>query len=117
MTQSPESILCRIPGWDGASVTELSGGLNNQTWLAEIDGRKAVLKIDEQPRSAPFNSRRAEASIQSIAANHGLANAVLYLDDPVRPPDVVEGDAWTPPYIHHDANLDLEAATLRRLPA
>jgi hypothetical protein len=42
VTRSPESILCEIPGWDGASLTELSGGLNNQTWLAEIDGRKAV---------------------------------------------------------------------------
>jgi len=50
VTQSPESILFAIPGWNGASVTELSGGLNNQTWLAEMDGRKAVLKIDEQPR-------------------------------------------------------------------
>ena len=117
MTQSPESILCEIPGWDGASVTELSGGLNNQTWLAEIDGRKAVLKIDEQPRSEPFNSRPAEASIQSIAANHGLANAVLYVDQQVILTEFVEGEVWKPGHFERDDNIELVAATLRRLHA
>ena len=117
MTQSPESILSAIPGWDGASITELSGGLSNQTWLAEIGDRKAVLKIDEQPRSAPFNSRPAEASIQSIAANHGLANAVLYVDQLVLLTEFVEGEVWKPQYLERDDNIELVAATLRRLHA
>ena len=117
MTRSPESILSEIPGWDGASVTELGGGLNNQTWLAEIDGRKSVLKIDEQPRSEPFNSRPAEARIQSIAANQGLANAVLYVDEQVLLTEFVEGEVWTPHYLERDDNIELMAATLRRLHA
>ena len=117
MRQSPESILCEIPGWDGASVTELKGGLNNQTWLAEIDGRKAVLKVDEQLRSEPFNSRPAEASIQSIAANHGLAGAVLYVDQQVLLTDFVEGEVWKPHHLERDGNIELVATTLRRLHA
>ena len=117
MTQSPESVLCKIPGWDGASVTELSGGLSNQTWLAEIDGRKAVLKVDEQLRSEPFNSRPAEASIQSIAANHGLAGAVLYVDQQVLLTDFVEGEVWKPHHLERDGNIELVATTLRRLHA
>jgi len=117
VTQSPESILSEIPGWDAASVTELRGGLSNQTWLAELDGRKAVLKIDEQPRSAPFNSRPAEASIQSIAANHGLASAVLYVDQQVLLTEFVEGEVWKPHYLEQDDNIELVVATLRRLHA
>ena len=117
MRQLPESILYEIPGWDGASVTELMGGLNNQTWLAEIDGRKAVLKIDEQPRSEPVNSRPAEASIQSIAANHGLAGAVLYVDQQVLLTEFVEGEVWKPHHLERDGNIELVATTLRRLHA
>ena len=117
MTRLPESILCEIPGWDGASVTELSGGLNNRTWLAEIDGRKAVLKIDEHPRSEPFNSRPAEASIQSIAADHGLASAVLYVDEQVLLTEFVEGEVWKRDHLKRGGNIELVAATLRRLHA
>lgn len=117
MTQSPESILFAIPGWNGASVTELSGGLNNQTWLAEMDDRKAVLKIDEQPRSEPFNSRPAEASIQSIAASQGLAGAVLHVDEQVLLCEFLEGQVWKPQHLERDDNIELVATTLRRLHA
>jgi len=115
VTQSPESILFAIPGWNGASVTELSGGLNNQTWLAEMDGRKAVLKIDEQPRSEPFNSRPAEASVQSIAARQGLAGAVLHVDEQVLLCEFLEGQVWKPQHLERDDNIELVATTLRRL--
>ena len=117
MTRTPESVLCEIPGWDGASVASLSGGLNNRTWLAEIDGRRAVLKIDEQPRPEPFNSRPAEASIQSMAANHGLANAVLYVDQQVLLTEFVEGEVWKPHHLERDDNIELLATTLRQLHA
>jgi thiamine kinase-like enzyme len=117
VTRTPESVLCEIPGWDGASVTSLSGGLNNRTWLAEIDDRKAVLKIDEQPRSEPFNSRPTEASIQAIAANHGLANAVLYVDQQVLLTEYAEGEVWKPHHLERVDNIELVAKTLRRLHA
>ena len=117
MTRSPESVLCDIPGWDGASFTRLSGGLNNRTWVVEQDGRKAVLKIDEQVRSEPFNPRPIEAGIQSVAANHGLANAVLYVDEQVLLTEFVEGIVWQPQCLEHDDNIELVAKTLRQLHA
>jgi thiamine kinase-like enzyme len=110
-------VLCEIPGWDGASVNRLNGGLNNRTWLVEKDGRKAVLKIDDELRSQPFNPRPVEASIQSIAANHGLANAVLYVGEQVLLTEFVEGVVWTPRCLEHDDNIELVAKTLRQLHA
>ena len=58
MGMTPEQALSTIPGWEGASVTELKGGLSNRTWRVDRDGRSAVLKIDERPRGEPYNTRR-----------------------------------------------------------
>lgn len=113
--RTPEDVLAGIDGWQGASVKELPGGLTNRTWLVERDGRKAVLKVDESPRVAPYNSRLAEAGIQTIAAKHGLANAVLYVDDLTLLTEYVEGVVWEPGYLERDENIELVAGTLRRL--
>jgi thiamine kinase-like enzyme len=82
-----------------------------------MDDRKAVLKIDEQPRSEPFNSRPAEASIQSIAASQGLAGAVLHVDEQVLLCEFLEGQVWKPQHLERDENIELVATTLRRLHA
>ena len=112
---TPESVLAGVKGWEGADVSELSGGLTNCTWLVERDSRKAVLKIDASPRGEPFNSRPAEASIQSIAAGQGLANAVLYADEITLLTEYVEGVVWEPDCLERDDNIELVAGTLRRL--
>ena len=52
MGMTPADVLAGIDGWAGASVSVLSGGLSNHTWLVEKDGRTAVLKIDDEPRGA-----------------------------------------------------------------
>jgi len=113
--RTPESVLAGIDGWENATVSELDGGLTNRTWLVELDGKKAVLKIDESKRASPFNSRLAEAGIQTIAANHGLANAVLYVDDFTLLTEYVDGVVWEPDCLERDDNIELVAATLRRL--
>ena len=112
---TPESVLAGVKGWEGADVSELSGGLTNCTWLIERDSRKAVLKIDASPRGEPFNSRPAEAGIQSIAAGQGLANAVLYADEITLLTEYVEGVVWEPDCLERDDNIELVAGTLRRL--
>ena len=117
MSLTPASVLSEIPGWEDASVTELSGGLTNCTWLVEKAGRKAVLKIDKQPRDEPYNSRPVEATIQSIAARQGLANAVLYVGEQVLLTEYVEGVVWNPDCLERDDNIELVATTLRRLHA
>ena len=113
--REPAAVLAEIPGWEGASCRELSGGLSNRTFLVETDGRAAVLKIDPRRRDAPYNARPAEAAIQTAAAEQGLANRVLYVTDTVYMTEYLEGDVWSGEELRDDARLDALAAALRRL--
>ena len=112
---SPATVLERIPGWRGASWSELPGGLTNRTLLVEKDGRRAVLKIDPSPRTAPYNSRRDEASIQERAAALGRANHVLHVEDTVLLSEWGEGEVWTRTHLGHHDNLRRVAAALREI--
>lgn len=115
--REPQELLAEVPGWDGAAVSELHGGLTNRTWLVEKSGNKAVLKIDEEPRSAPYNSRPDEARIQAIAANSGLANRVLYFDDQAIMTEYASGSVWQASCFEREGNIERIAAVLRRLHA
>ena len=115
MKRSPEAVLADIPGWERAHARVLSGGLSNHAWLVETGDTKAVLKIDEAPRAAPYNSRSAEARIQSIAAEQGLANRVLYATETVYMTAYLEGDVWTREALHDSARLVRLALALRKL--
>jgi thiamine kinase-like enzyme len=115
MSLTPEAVLGAFPEWDGSTATELKGGLTNTTWLVECDGRKGVLKIDEGVRGDPYNSRSAEASIQSIAAEHGLASAVIHASERVLLTEYVEGVVWTLDCLEDDANIGQLAVALRKL--
>jgi thiamine kinase len=112
-----QQLLDELPGWAGATVSELDGGLTNRTWLVEKGSRKAVLKIDEKPRSAPYNTRPAEAHLQSIAANHGLANSVLYFDDRAIMSEYLRGYVWEMASFELEDNIERLASLLRRLHA
>jgi len=117
LIKSVESVLLQIPGWEGAKPKELSGGLNNQTWLVEIGGRRAVLKIDQHPRDTPFNMRAAEAQVQTQAAQAGLASAVLFASDTVYMTEYVDGIVWSSVSLDDNENLDQLAAALKKLHA
>ena len=117
MGMTPADVLADIDGWEGARVSVLSGGLSNHTWLVEKDGDRAVLKIDDQPRGAPYNTRRNEADIQSQACESGLANRVLYVHETVYLSEYVEGEVWSPDNLKDDAHLQQLAVALRKLHA
>ena len=102
---NPDEVLAGIPGWRGASWSELPGGLTNRTLLVEKNDRRAVLKIDPTPRTAPYNSRRGEARIQDQAAVLGRANPVLYVDDTVLLSEWGEGEVWRRAHFDDDENL------------
>ena len=68
--RSPQVVLAAVEGWEDAAVDELSGGLTNRTWLVRSGDNKAVLKIDDEIRNAPYNPRPVEASIQSLSLIH-----------------------------------------------
>ena len=112
---TPAEILADLPEWRDSAVTELSGGLTNRSWLVAANGRKAVLKVDESPRSSPYNSRHDEARIQSAAAEAELANPVIFAADTVYMTEYVEGTVWAPDCLEKHDNLERLGRALRAL--
>jgi len=112
---TPEATLARIPGWESASIRELSGGLTNRTFLLESGGRRAVLKIDAERRAAPYNPRDEEATLQRTAARAGLANHVLHADETTYLTEYLEGHVWIRADLESDDNLRRLATALRRM--
>ncbi|MDJ0907978.1 MAG: phosphotransferase [Woeseiaceae bacterium] len=112
-----ERLLESIPGWEGASWSELDGGLTNRSYLLEDKGRRAVLKVDESSRGIPFSSRVEEATVQSAAAAKGIAAPVLFASDTLYLTEYVEGEVWTRADLESVEQLDALAATLRELHA
>jgi len=90
MSISPDDVLAGIPGWKGARYTKLRGGLTNVTWHVVHGDRSGVLKIDEDGREEPLNTRSIEA-------------------------EYVEGTVWKRSYFDTDANLEELASALKRL--
>jgi len=117
VTLTPEEVLADIPGWESASCTELNGGLTNRTWRVTTGGKEGVLKIDDGPREAPFNTRCAEANTQNIAARAGLAPYIILANDGLYFTEFVEGVVWQRSCLEEDSNLELIAAALQRLHA
>ena len=115
--RSAQAILERLPDWRGASIEALPGGLTNRTWLVTRDDRRAVLKVDERPRQAPFNSRVEEARIQSMAAERGLAGPVWHVEEGALLTAWVDGDVWGPAHLADGDNIERVAAALRQLHA
>ena len=117
MSKTPEEALLTVPGWEGAAYCELSGGLSNRTYLVETGDAKAVLKIDGGLRGAPYNARKAEAQIQTLAADEGLAGRVLFVSDTIYMTEYLEGIIWSGECLDDNTNLDVLAAGLKKLHA
>lgn len=117
MTLTPEEVLAGIPGWEGATITELKGGLTNMSWRIVNGARSGVLKIDSELRGEPLNTRCAEAYAQNAAARAGLAPKVILANDGMYFSDYVEGTVWSRSCLDKAGNLELIAAALRRLHA
>lgn len=113
--KSPESVLATIPGWQHASCTALHGGLTNRSYLVDGGDRRAVLKINDGPRTAPLNSRDQEAQIQTIAAKNGLASPVLFAKDDIYMTEYLEGQVWSDDSLEDNSNLLELARALKKL--
>jgi thiamine kinase-like enzyme len=115
MSTTIESVLAQIPDWERATYRELPGGLSNHTLLVETAGRRAVLKIDDTPREAPYNCRQSEAQVQSSASEKNLASPVLFVNDTTYMTEYLEGDVWSSASLDDDRNLGDLAVALRKL--
>jgi len=115
MTETPDTVLRDLPDWADASFERLECGQTIGSWIIDAGDRKAVLKIDDAPRKGPFNTRRAEAQIQTTAARQGLANQVLYVTDTVLMTEFIDGVVWSLDCLEDSANIEQLAIALRRL--
>jgi thiamine kinase-like enzyme len=115
MSISPDDILADIPGWEGARYTKLRGGLTNVTWHVVHEARAGVLKIDEDRREHPLNSRSEEATIQTNAANAGLAPKVILAREGMYFAEYIEGTVWKRGCFDTNANLEELALALKRV--
>ena len=117
MSDAVKRALAQVPGWESASVARLKGGLTNSCWLIERGERKAVLKIDDSPRGAPFSSRLAEAEFQARAAKHGLANSVIFANDTMLVTEYIDGAVWSAGSLDVNENLEKLATAMKKLHA
>ena len=115
MTETPDAVLSGLPDWADASFERLECGQTLNSWIIDAGDRKAVLKIDDAPRQAPFNTRQAEAQIQTTAAKQGLANRVFHVTDTVLITEYVDGVIWSLDCLEDSANVEQLAIALRRL--
>lgn len=113
--RSPDDVLAQIPGWEDAICTELEGGLTNSVWKLSVDGRSAVLKMDEQPRKLPFSCRHDEAVIQSTAAYAGIAPKVILAEAGFILSDFVDGTVWSADHLVDFKNLTQLGCALRHV--
>lgn len=117
MAQDPATILAGIPEWRGADIEQLCGGYNNATYRLTKGDRSAVLKLDVSPRDETLNPRVVEAQIQNMAAQAGLAPAVIFADERMYLGEYVEGTAWARGCLGKKENLERLARTLKKLHA
>jgi thiamine kinase-like enzyme len=115
--QQPQKVLERIPGWQGANVERLAGGLMNVSYLVRKKDSAAVLKIDSPETRAPRSDRATEAQLQTIAFEAGLAGAVIYQDERCYLSEYLEGETWTDQELRLTYKLTELAVALRRLHA
>jgi thiamine kinase-like enzyme len=115
VTRSPDEILAKIPGWEGARYARLAGGLTNNSWRVVQGELSGVLKIDEAARELPFNTRHSEALVQNTAASAGLAPKVILANDEMYFTEYVEGTVWGRDCFEKESNLKLLAAVLKRV--
>jgi len=109
------AALAKIPGWAGGRLARLDGGAVNDTWLVDAGGRRAVLRLDVEPRQLPLNSRRDEAVVQRAAAAAGLATDVLHVEDGIYLAAFAAGTVWTAKWLADPERLTALGRRLREL--
>ena len=82
----------RLPEWRKASIEKIRQGQTNNAFLLTLGERRALCKIDTEPRPIVVNSRTEEADIQRRVATNGLSPAVLYADEHCIVTEYVDAD-------------------------
>lgn len=82
----------RLPEWRKASIERIKQGQTNDAFLLTRGDRRALCKVDTEPRAEVVNSRVEEAAIQRRVAASGLAPAVLHADENLIVTEYIDAD-------------------------
>lgn len=85
----------RLPEWRKASIDRIRQGQTDNAFLLTLGERRALCKIDAEPRPVIVNSRVEEAAIQRRVAAADLSPAVLYADEHCIVTEYVDADVLT----------------------
>jgi thiamine kinase-like enzyme len=80
MDQHLERIFAQVPGWhiNDAVITPLVGGITNQNYRVDINGKAFVLRIGGKGTQLLGIDRKREYACTAIAAQIGVGAEVIY---------------------------------------
>lgn len=106
--------LRSLPGWEDARIEPLKSARAN-AWRLTAGSRTAVLKLDAEPRRAPYNTRAQEAAAQERAAVAGLAAPVYWSSSEGLLTAWLDGDSLVPGDLEDPDSLSALALSLKAL--
>ncbi|MGH2596053.1 MAG: phosphotransferase [Actinomycetota bacterium] len=116
-----DDVLHRIPTWrdEGVVATPLSGGLTNDNYVVEADGRRYVVRIPGASTELLAVDRRNERHNAEAAATTGVSpRIVTYLEDVcVMVLEYVDAETMSAERLREPQMPERIASSLRRLHA
>lgn len=74
--QHARRLVGQLPGWSGAELTPLHGGITNQNFVAGVDGRRYVVRLPGERTELLAIDRAGEVEMATRAAQLGIGPAV-----------------------------------------
>lgn len=122
MSLSLQEAIARVPQWAGArdlKTTFLAGGITNQNYRVDVDGRAYVLRIGGMDTHLLGINRQHERDANLAAASLGIAPEVIHFIQPegYLVTGFVAGKPVPPPEMGKPENIRRVAEALRQIHA
>jgi len=119
----PGALLLHVPGCEDGeppfSQEMIGGGKVNNSFLVRTRRGRFVVRLNENSGADPGLDRQRELAIHTVAANAGIAPAVVYAaaDQTCLITEYIDGRLWTPHYFTRMRDLRSLGQRLRTLHA
>lgn len=74
--ETAQGLLAALPGWGDAVLSPLHGGITNQNFVAELNGRRFVVRLPGERTELLAIDRAGEAEMAARAAQLGIGPSV-----------------------------------------
>lgn len=117
MEERLAAALARIPGCAAASVARIPGGITNQSYRVDVDGRPCVLRLDGRSAHALGIDREHELVALRSMASLGIGAEVVFSDPAagVLVTRVVPGKPLELDDLHQGSVMERVARLVRRV--